>query len=109
MALAKSVFGGSRFLEMKTWTVYIVRCADDTLYTGIARDTARRVAQHNSNDLLAARYTRGRRPVVLVYQDVVATRSAALKREYRIKRMSREEKEKLIKPVLRAVYASRRY
>jgi predicted GIY-YIG superfamily endonuclease len=44
-----------------------------------------------------------------VYQDVVATRSAALKREYRIKRMSREEKEKLIKPVLRAVYASRKY
>ena len=94
---------------MRTWTVYIVRCADDTLYTGIARDAARRLAEHNSNDLLASRYTRGRRPVVLVYQDVVATRSAALKREYRIKQMSRKEKEKLIKPVLRAVYASRKY
>jgi putative endonuclease len=81
---------------MKTWTVYIVRCADDTLYTGIARDAARRLAEHNSNDLLASRYTRGRRPVVLVYQDVVATRSAALKREYRIKQMSRKEKEELI-------------
>jgi putative endonuclease len=81
---------------MRTWTVYIVRCADDTLYTGIARDAERRLAEHNSNALLASRYTRGRRPVVLVYQDMVATRSAALKREYRIKQMSRKEKEKLI-------------
>lgn len=81
---------------MTTWMVYIVRCADDTLYTGIARDAARRVEEHNSNDLLAARYTRTRRPVALVYQEVVGTRSAALKHEYRIKQMSRDEKEELI-------------
>ena len=80
---------------MTTWTVYMVRCADDTLYTGIAKDAVRRVEEHNSNDLLAARYTRTRRPVALVYQNVVATRSAALKHEYRIKQMSREEKEEL--------------
>ena len=81
---------------MTTWTVYIVRCADDTLYTGIAKDAARRAEEHNSNDLLAARYTRTRRPVVLVYEDVVATRSDALKYEYRIKQLSRKEKEELI-------------
>jgi putative endonuclease len=92
---------------MTTWTVYMVRCADDTLYTGIARDAVRRVAEHNTNDLLAARYTRGRRPVVLVYQKVAATRSTALKLEYRIKQLSRKEKEKLIKPVRRAGYRSR--
>jgi putative endonuclease len=81
---------------MTTWTVYMVRCADDTLYTGIAKDAARRIEEHNSNDLLGSRYTRARRPVVLVYQDVVATRSDALKHEYRIKQMSRKEKDKLI-------------
>ena len=82
---------------MTTWTVYMVRCADDTLYTGIAKDAARRVEEHNSNDLLGSRYTRARRPVVLVYEDVVATRSDALKHEYRIKQMTKKEKEKLVK------------
>jgi putative endonuclease len=78
------------------WTVYILRCADGSLYTGIARDVARRVAEHNSNGLLAARYTRSRRPVVLMYQEPAATRSAASKREYRIKRMTRKDKQKLV-------------
>jgi putative endonuclease len=81
---------------MTTWTVYIVRCGDDTLYTGIAKDAARRVDEHNSNDGLAASYTRGRRPVVLVYQEPAPTRSDALKREYQIKQMSREAKERLL-------------
>ena len=81
---------------MTSWTVYIVRCADDTLYTGIAQDAPRRAEEHNSNDLLAARYTRTRRPVALVYEHVVATRSDALKYEYRIKQLSRKEKEALI-------------
>ena len=53
---------------MSAWTIYIVRCSDDTLYTGIARDAVKRVGEHNSSKLLAASYTRGRRPVVLVYQ-----------------------------------------
>ncbi len=82
---------------MTIWSVYIVRCVDDTLYTGIARDAARRVEEHNSNDLLAANYTRTRRPVALVYQEAAATRSAALKREYEIKQMSRQEKEALFR------------
>jgi putative endonuclease len=78
------------------WIVYILRCADGSLYTGITRDVARRVAEHNSSGLLAAHYTRGRRPVVLVYQEKAATRSAASKREYRIKHMPRSDKVKLV-------------
>ena len=80
---------------METWSVYIVRCADGSLYTGIATDVARRVEEHNANNLLAARYTRARRPVVLVYQEAAASRSAAGRREYELKQMSREEKEAL--------------
>jgi putative endonuclease len=78
------------------WTVYILRCADGSLYTGITRDVVRRVEEHNSNRLLAARYTRSRRPVTLVYQERAATRSAACKREYRIKRMARGDKLRLV-------------
>ena len=80
----------------KRQSVYIVRCADGTLYTGIATDVARRVEEHNANNLLAARYTRTRRPVVLVYQEPAANRSAAGKREYELKQMNREEKEALV-------------
>ncbi len=81
---------------MTNWTIYIVRCADSTLYTGIARDAARRVEEHNSGSRLAASYTRSRRPVVLVYQEAAASRSEALKREYQIKQMSRNDKERLL-------------
>ncbi|MCX7184908.1 MAG: GIY-YIG nuclease family protein [Nitrosospira sp.] len=81
---------------MSTWNVYMVRCADGSLYTGIARDVVRRVAEHNSSDELAANYTRARRPVVLVYQEKQDTRSAASKREYAIKQMDRKEKVALI-------------
>ncbi|HYL19983.1 MAG TPA: GIY-YIG nuclease family protein [Burkholderiales bacterium] len=78
------------------WMVYIVRCADGTLYTGIATDVMRRVEEHNSSNLLAASYTRGRRPVVLVYQEAAPTRSTASKREYEIKQLSRADKEALL-------------
>lgn len=81
---------------MDSWSVYIVRCADGSLYTGIAKDVTRRVEEHNANNLLAANYTRARRPVTLVYQEAVATRSAAGKREYQVKQMSRREKAGLI-------------
>ncbi len=81
------------------WFIYIVRCADDTLYTGIAKDVDRRVAEHNSNGGLAANYTRARRPVALVYSEAVDTRSAALKREYEIKQLTRQEKDELLKTV----------
>ena len=78
------------------WQVYIVRCADDSLYTGIARDLERRIAEHNADNGLGASYTRSRRPVRLVYQESAADRSAASKREYQIKQLSRAEKLALI-------------
>lgn len=81
---------------MDTWNVYMVRCSDDSLYTGIATDVARRMIEHNTNDVLAARYTRARRPVMLVYQEKHDTRSAASKREYEIKQMGKKEKLILI-------------
>jgi putative endonuclease len=84
------------------WFVYIVRCADDTLYTGIAMDVARRIEEHNSNNLLAASYTRARRPVTLVYREAVDTRSAAARREYEIRQMTKEGKESLLTARLRS-------
>jgi putative endonuclease len=83
---------------MGKWNVYIVRCSDGSLYTGIAMDVARRVVEHNTNDVLAARYTRSRRPVMLAYQEQCNTRSAASKREYEIKQMDKKEKLMLIVP-----------
>jgi putative endonuclease len=80
----------------KRWHVYMVRCADGTLYTGVAVDVQRRVDEHNGARKLGARYTRARRPVKLVYQEKAASRSAACKREYRIKQLNRREKIALI-------------
>lgn len=78
------------------WHVYIVRCADGTLYTGIATDVARRIDEHNHSDQLAARYTRARRPVDVVFQEPCDSRSAAARREAAIKMLSRAEKETLV-------------
>ncbi|HEX4984554.1 MAG TPA: GIY-YIG nuclease family protein [Burkholderiales bacterium] len=77
------------------WFVYILRCADGSLYTGIALDVARRVDEHNSDDRLGARYTRGRRPVRLAYCEPAASRAAAARREWEIKRMPRRDKAAL--------------
>ncbi len=74
--------------------VYIVRCADGTLYTGWTTDVTRRVAQHNAGR--GARYTRTHRPVVLVYREEVSDRSAAMRREAAIKKLDRERKERLV-------------
>ncbi len=76
------------------YCVYILRCADGTLYTGIARDPAARCRAHNEGR--GAKYTRARRPVRRVYIETCADRSSALKREAAIKRMTRAEKMKLI-------------
>ena len=81
---------------MKHWFVYMVRCADDSLYTGIATDVERRVGEHNSTGNLAAKYTRARQPVKLVYSEVAESRSEASKREYHIKRLSKVAKERMI-------------
>ena len=80
---------------LSSWWVYIVRCADQTLYTGITTDLQRRVAEHNAGPA-GARYTRARRPVELVYQLACDDRSSASKREYQIKKLSPANKAKLI-------------
>ena len=81
---------------MDAWYVYIVRCADNSLYTGVAKDIDARLAQHNAG--LGAKYTRARGPVVLVYQEAVANHGAALRKEYAIKCLKVSEKRALIKP-----------
>ena len=80
---------------MSEWYVYMLRCADDTLYTGVATDLAARVATHNAGQ--GAKYTRGRRPVVLVYQETAVDRAAAQRREAEIKRLRVEVKRQLVK------------
>ena len=76
------------------WYVYILRCGDGTVYTGITDDIPRRLAAHRAGK--GAKYTRGRGPLELVYQERVPDKSAALRREAAIKRLRRGEKERLI-------------
>ena len=76
-----------------TWHIYLARCADGSLYTGIAVDPLRRLAAHNSGR--GAAYTRSRRPVTIAHLETAPSRSAALKREWQIKQLPRAEKERL--------------
>ena len=78
------------------WWVYLVSCSDGSLYTGITTNVERRISEHNTSKK-GAKYTRNKRPVRLVYSEVQSDRSTASKREYFIKKLSREEKIKLIK------------
>ena len=80
--------------SVDTWFVYILRCADGSLYTGITKDVERRLEQHNAG--MASRYSRGRLPVSLEYQEEQPNQSRALKRELAIKAMSRQKKESMI-------------
>lgn len=73
---------------------YIVECADGTYYTGYTTDIGRRVKEHNQG--IGAKYTRGRRPVTLLYYEEYSSKSKAMKREYEIKELKKSEKEKLI-------------
>lgn len=77
------------------WFVYLVRCNDHSLYTGITTDPPRRLKEHNSPDS-STRYTRARQPVKLVYLETAAHRSGASSREYAIKKMNKQAKEHLI-------------
>ncbi len=76
------------------WYVYVLRCGDGTLYTGSTDDVARRLEAHRTGK--GAKYTRGRGPLELVYTEECPDRSAALRREYAIKQLPREEKLHLI-------------
>ena len=77
------------------WYVYMLRCGDNTLYTGATDNIPRRLAAHQAGK--GAKYTRGRGPLELVYQEKLPDKSAALRREIEIKRLSKPEKERLIK------------
>ena len=86
-------------MSSRSWYVYIVRCSDDTLYTGVSTDISRRVSTHNSGR--GAKYTRSRRPVSIVYAGPEMTQSAALREERRRKSLSRKKKLMIIKEYLR--------
>ncbi len=94
-AKAKEVAVEKLLRELRTWFVYLLRCADGSLYTGITNDVPRRLKQHNAGT--ASRYTRSRLPAVLVYQEAQVSHSHALKRELAIKGLSRQEKESMIR------------
>lgn len=79
---------------MKQWCVYILRCGDGTLYTGMTDDFPRRLEQHRAGR--GAKYTRGRAPLEPVYREDCESKPEALKREYAIKRLSRAQKLALI-------------
>ncbi|MCB9816649.1 GIY-YIG nuclease family protein [Candidatus Nomurabacteria bacterium] len=89
-------------MKSKEHFVYILRCADGSLYTGYATDLEKRVAEHNGEGqtktarTAGARYTRARRPVTLVYSESFPTRSEAMQREAAIKKLSRKEKIELV-------------
>jgi len=76
------------------WFVYVLRCADGTLYTGATNDLQRRCRQHNAGR--ASRYTRGRTPVTLIYWQRFSSRSLAQRREAEIKALSRRQKEAIL-------------
>ena len=78
----------------KNWTVYMLECGDGTLYTGITDDLERRFAAHQAGK--GAKYTRGRGPLKLVYQEPAPDKSAALRRELEIKRLRKQEKLAMI-------------
>ena len=81
---------------MSDWYLYMVRCHDGNLYTGISTAVQRRLAQHQGNGDSGSKYLRGRGPLTLVFLKRVGTRSLALKVESKVKRLSREKKERLI-------------
>jgi putative endonuclease len=78
--------------------VYILQCADSSLYTGVTRDVGRRLRQHNGEIVGGSRYTKSRRPVCLLWHEEAADRSAAQQREAQIKSLSRAQKLKLARP-----------
>lgn len=79
---------------MNKWVVYILECGDGSLYTGITTDLNKRLKKHNEG--IASKYTRAKRPVSIVYTEEAVSVSSAKKREFEIKKLSRQDKLKLI-------------
>lgn len=82
--------------ESTTWVCYLLRCADDSIYTGISNDLEKRLAAHNAG--IASKYTRGRRPVTLIHVEPFPDRASASRREAAIKRLQRSAKQSLASP-----------
>jgi putative endonuclease len=91
---------GERSVQMPDWHLYIVRCADSSLYTGISTDVARRLKEHRSGGPRAARYLRTRMPIDVVFTQRVGDRSAALRAEWAIKQLEKTQKEALARGAL---------
>lgn len=86
----------SEIEQVSMWYLYLIRCANGHLYTGITTDVARRFNEHQSSSPKAAKYLRGKGPLTLMYQEQVGTRSDALKREIAVKKLSRSQKLAMI-------------
>ena len=87
-------------MATKTWFVYLLRCSDNSLYTGITTELDRRIKEHNQDNIKGAKYTRVRRPVSLAYTELAETRSQANQREHQIKKLNKQSKERLVKSFL---------
>lgn len=79
----------------KPWFIYLLRCADNSLYAGVTTDLERRLHEHNQSRTKGAKYTRVRRPVTIAYAEQATTRQHACQREYQVRKLSKHEKEKL--------------
>jgi putative endonuclease len=85
---------------MNEWSVYIIRCDDSALYTGISTDVPRRVQEHRSGDWKAAKYTKSFSSIQLVYEILIGDRSLAAKIEYQIKKLPKQKKELVVSSCL---------
>lgn len=86
----------AEIVQVSVWYLYLIRCANGHLYTGITTDVTRRFNEHQSSSPKAAKYLRGKGPLTLMYQEQVGTRSDALRREIAVKKLSRAQKLALI-------------
>lgn len=95
-AVASEQGATSEIEQASTWYLYLIRCANGHLYTGITTDVARRFNEHQSSSPKAAKYLRGKGPLTLMYQETVGSRGDALRREIAVKKLSRAQKLALI-------------
>ncbi|MBE9043724.1 GIY-YIG nuclease family protein [Pleurocapsales cyanobacterium LEGE 10410] len=82
------------------WSIYIIRCSDNSLYTGISNDVSKRFAVHQSGNARSAKYTRTRHPLQLVFAAEIGTKSAASSAEYYVKKLSKKKKESLVAGII---------
>ena len=90
----------SEIEQASTWYLYLIRCANGHLYTGITTDVARRFSEHQLGGIKSAKYLRGKGPLTLMYQETVGSRGDALRREIAVKKLSRAQKLRLIEAVV---------